>query len=326
MQILSHLCFLLVFCSVLELRKRVLQYFLGFVLMDSLTCLSSYLKQLSCNSEFGCGFLIFWSYKQILKVLGLFLLLGFGLKLIKFRFLCDSGGKSGSSRKGICETHGFDVKCSSKISSCKFKPLKHVHDSGSPVVDKLEKTKLLNSDADGQYEATNVCSEECNKDNDDGDDDENEHCDEDKEVDVLALRRLIKAERRRANSALLELEKERMSSATAVEESMAMILRLQNEKSLIEMESRQYRRLAEEKLLYDDNVISSLQWLVERHESERAVLEDQLRLCEQKLRLFMKSNEMDEFEEVEESVSSSSDIYEDALDLFSSIDMDSSQE
>lgn len=294
--------------------------------MDSLAYLNSYFKQLSCNSDFGCGFLIFWSFKQILSVSGLFLLLGFGLKVIKFRFLCHSGGKSGSLRNGICADHGFDVKCISKISPCKFMSLKHVYDSSPHVIDELEKTKLLNCDADGRYEATNVYSEEFNKDNDDGGDDENQHFDEDKEVDALALRKMIKTERRRANSALLELEKERMSAATAVEESMAMILRLQNEKSLVEMESRQYRRLAEEKLLYDEKVIRSLQWLVERHESERAVLEEQWRLCEQKLRLFMKSDEMDEFKEVEESFSSSSEIFEDALDLFSSLDLDSSQE
>ncbi|KAL3538725.1 hypothetical protein ACH5RR_002091 [Cinchona calisaya] len=309
MQILGHLCF--IFWSFLEFHKRVLQYFLGFVWMDCFTYFYSYLKHLSSNYDFGCGFLMFWSFKQFFEVLGLFMLLGFGLKVLKFRFLPYSGGKSGLFRNGICAENGFDGKFSPEISSCKGRLLKYVCNSTPSVIDKLEKSD------------TNVYSEECN--NDDEENEKQHYYDEDKVFDVLELRKLIKIERGRANSALLELEKERMSAATAVEESMAMILRLQNEKSLIEMESNQYRRLAEEKLLYDQEVIQSLQWLAMRDESDRTLLEDQLRLCHQKLRLFMKGDEMDHFQEVEESFSSSSeDNFEDALDLslFSSHDLD----
>ncbi|PHT41756.1 hypothetical protein CQW23_20610 [Capsicum baccatum] len=57
-----------------------------------------------------------------------------------------------------------------------------------------------------------------------------EECnDEDKVFDVLSLRKMIKMKRRRANAACLELEQERMAAATAAEETMGMILRLQNE-------------------------------------------------------------------------------------------------
>ncbi|KAK4401800.1 protein FLOURY 1-like [Sesamum angolense] len=137
--------------------------------------------------------------------------------------------------------------------------------------------------------------------NDVNEDDEKEHTDEDIESDVSALRKLIKIERQRANAAQAELAKERAASATAAEEAMAMILRLQNEKSLIEMELSQYRRLAEEKQIHDQEVIRSLQWLVWRHESERSSLEEQLKLCKQRLKRLSK----DECEEVKDEAQSS---------------------
>ncbi|KAK9671618.1 hypothetical protein RND81_12G042600 [Saponaria officinalis] len=48
-----------------------------------------------------------------------------------------------------------------------------------------------------------------------------------------------------------ELEQERIAAATAADEAMAMISRLQEEKVLIEMESREYQRILEEKSTYD---------------------------------------------------------------------------
>ncbi|KAF7143648.1 hypothetical protein RHSIM_Rhsim05G0100200 [Rhododendron simsii] len=93
----------------------------------------------------------------------------------------------------------------------------------------------------------------------------------DEEVDAKALRELVNIERQRADALYVELEKERNAAATASEEAMAMILRLQNEKSLIEMEAKQYRRLAEEKQIHDQEVIQSLRWIVMKHESERGL-------------------------------------------------------
>lgn len=81
--------------------------------------------------------------------------------------------------------------------------------------------------------------------------------------------------RKRATVAYAELEKERTASATAAEETMAMILRLQNEKSLIEMEANQYRKSAEKKQLHDQEVIRSLKWLLLSHSAEKSLLEDQ---------------------------------------------------
>lgn len=69
------------------------------------------------------------------------------------------------------------------------------------------------------------------------DDDEKEFGDKVEEFDITELRKLVKIERKRANAAYAAREKERAASVTAAEEAMAMILRLQNKKSLIEMAS-----------------------------------------------------------------------------------------
>ncbi|KAJ4970621.1 hypothetical protein NE237_003720 [Protea cynaroides] len=62
------------------------------------------------------------------------------------------------------------------------------------------------------------------------------------EEDISALKRLVRIERDRANATHLELEKERTAAASAAKEAMAMIQRLQNEKSLVEMQANQRRR------------------------------------------------------------------------------------
>ncbi|KAM3266434.1 protein FLOURY 1-like [Capsicum annuum] len=143
-----------------------------------------------------------------------------GLRVLQFtwyckglnRLLCDFCGKSSELRNECFSKNVFDGKCSEKIKSCKTGLLMNLN---------LEEEKndgLLEMDSEKEeYE------DECN--------------DEDKVFDVLSLRKMVKMERHRANSACSELEKERMAAATAAEETMGMILRLQNDKSLVEMEA-----------------------------------------------------------------------------------------
>ncbi|KAL8234634.1 hypothetical protein R6Q59_020734 [Mikania micrantha] len=126
------------------------------------------------------------------------------------------------------------------------------------------------------------------------DDRKQEHCDEDEVFDVMTLRKLVKIERQRATDAYLELEKERMASMTAADEAMGMILRLQNEKSVAELEAHQHRRLSHEKQLHDQEVIRSLRWMVMKHESERSLLEDRLRFCKQRLMIYMNDDVEDD--------------------------------
>lgn len=227
------------------------KFILSFaVLMDYVSCL----KHLALDYELGCGVFLFGRFKQVYRILGLFLLFGFGFKFLYsfnirtslIRFVCNLRAKSRNLRNGFCSKTVLDLKCSK-----------------SPEMEKIEKLNLptdfvgeIELDSDGEFVAEN------NEDN----------AGADVEFDITKLRELLKTERQKLNAVRAELAKERAASATAAAEAMAMILRLQNEKSLLEMESSQYRRLAEEKQIHDQEVIRSLQWLVWQHEHERSSL------------------------------------------------------
>ncbi|CAA3032826.1 Hypothetical predicted protein [Olea europaea subsp. europaea] len=73
-----------------------------------------------------------------------------------------------------------------------------------------------------------------------------------------------------------ELEKERSAAATAADEAMAMILRLQEEKAAIEMEARQYQRILEEKSAYDAEEMNILKEILVRTEREKHFLEKEV--------------------------------------------------
>lgn len=272
--------------------------------MEALTLLDAFLNYLGSSYSFGCGILVFGRFKPVLELFGLFLLFGFGLKVLNFswyckglgRFLCDFGGKQNLLDDDVfCAKDDFVKKCDPVISSSRYGILRYVKNLSPSPTCGLEKPDF-GSSADNKTKLCPIEDCENDKSEDNGDQEQN---DEDLEFDVTALRKLVQMERRRANTACLELEKERMASATAAEETMAMILRLQNEKSLIEMEANQYRRLAEEKQFHDQEVIHSLQWLVLKHESERAVLEDQLKLYQQRLNLFVEDDECQQSEKAE---------------------------
>ncbi|KAG2726518.1 hypothetical protein I3760_01G116500 [Carya illinoinensis] len=74
----------------------------------------------------------------------------------------------------------------------------------------------------------------------------------------------------------LELEKERCAAATAADEAMAMILRLQEEKALIEMEAKQFHRMIEEKYAYDAEEMNILKEILLRREREKHFLEKEV--------------------------------------------------
>jgi len=74
----------------------------------------------------------------------------------------------------------------------------------------------------------------------------------------------------------LELEKERAAAATAADEAMAMISRLQEEKASMEMEMRQYERLIEERVSYDEEEMNIMQEILIRREKENFFLEKEL--------------------------------------------------
>ncbi|XP_014516661.1 myosin-binding protein 7 isoform X2 [Vigna radiata var. radiata] len=99
----------------------------------------------------------------------------------------------------------------------------------------------------------------------------------DRNEDRLKMLENALEEEKAAYTALyLELEKERASSATAADETMAMILRLQEQKASMEMEMRQYQRIIEERVAYDEEEMEILQELLIRRERENHFLEEEL--------------------------------------------------
>ncbi|PHU04257.1 26S proteasome non-ATPase regulatory subunit 2 [Capsicum chinense] len=129
-----------------------------------------------------------------------------GLRILQFswyckswnRFLCDFCGKSSELRNGCCSKNDFDGKWSEKMKSCKTGLLMN-----SNLEDEKNGGLLELDDEKEEFE------EECN--------------DEYKVFDVLSLRKIVKMKRRRASVACLELEKERMTAATA-KETMWIVL------------------------------------------------------------------------------------------------------
>ncbi|KAF9606788.1 hypothetical protein IFM89_028164 [Coptis chinensis] len=97
--------------------------------------------------------------------------------------------------------------------------------------------------------------------------------------DINSIRVLEQAleEEHTARAALYqELEKERSAAASAADEAMAMILRLQKEKASVEMEAKQYQRMIEEKSAYDEEEMNILKEILVRREREVHFLEKEV--------------------------------------------------
>ncbi|PWA79472.1 zein-binding domain-containing protein [Artemisia annua] len=88
----------------------------------------------------------------------------------------------------------------------------------------------------------------------------------------------------------VEFEKERTAAATAADEAMSMILRLQEEKASIEMELCQYQQMIEEKSAYDEEEMNILKEIVLRREREKHFLEKEVEAYRQ-----MTHHENDQF-------------------------------
>ncbi|RWV88551.1 hypothetical protein GW17_00049353 [Ensete ventricosum] len=95
-------------------------------------------------------------------------------------------------------------------------------------------------------------------------------------VVIRDLKEVLDQERSVLAAVYLELEKERSAAATAAEEAMAMILRLQEEKASIEMEARQFQRMVVEKSVYDEEEMEILKEIILQQEREKHVLEKEV--------------------------------------------------
>ncbi|KAL1212553.1 Myosin-binding protein 7 [Cardamine amara subsp. amara] len=89
------------------------------------------------------------------------------------------------------------------------------------------------------------------------------------ENECAALLEALSSQRKTVKDLHLELEEERNAAASAANETMSMILRLQREKAEIQMEARQFKAYAEDKMTHDQDKLSILEGLL--YEKEQAI-------------------------------------------------------
>lgn len=86
--------------------------------------------------------------------------------------------------------------------------------------------------------------------------------------EVAALREAMGSQQATIQDLSVELDEERNASSSAANEAMSMILRLQREKAEVQMESRQFKRFAEEKMAHDQQEIVALEDLLYKREQQ----------------------------------------------------------
>nr|XP_007159168.1 hypothetical protein PHAVU_002G214800g [Phaseolus vulgaris]ESW31162.1 hypothetical protein PHAVU_002G214800g [Phaseolus vulgaris] len=240
---------------------------------------------LNLLTQFGCGFVLLRSLSRVFNFLGLFLMLTFWFKVWRFgwnsksaiRFICASGG--------VPKVRFCLDRVAWEVFKAKTGPLKKARRPRS--------SSSIRKRSNGSRQRANAGSEDGSEVKGEN---EREVGNEEEEFDVMTLRKLVKTERVKANAACTDLETERTAAASSAEEAMAMILRLQNEKSAAEIQATQFRRMAEQKLDYDQEVIESLQWTITQHEVQKCDLEDQVEICREDLRQFMRDEDIEKLE------------------------------
>ncbi|KAM3259965.1 hypothetical protein ACQJBY_051314 [Aegilops geniculata] len=101
------------------------------------------------------------------------------------------------------------------------------------------------------------------------------------EEETAALREALAAAQATAAALRGEVEEERLAAASAASEAMAMMLRLQREKAEVQMELRQFRRFADEKMALDAAEIDHLRGLVARRARHLARVRSRLHAYQQ---------------------------------------------
>ncbi|XP_030539233.1 uncharacterized protein LOC115747281 [Rhodamnia argentea] len=259
MQLLGPLSLLVITCFLLDLFKRFSHLLIGL----SVSQCASLLKLLSSGSDGEDGISAIQCSRRVFTAVALVLIARLGLKALPF----------GLSSKEIVR-----FLCEFKRKASELGDSDEVSRNRSPKSNESATGKALVRGIAGK-------AKELVEEDDEGEEDRECSCPEDEAFDVLALRKMVKIERRRAIAASMELEKERIAAASAADEAMSLILRLQSEKSSVELRANQDRRLAEQKQQYDWEVIESLRWMAASHEERRRALEGRLRSCRRRLRM-----------------------------------------
>lgn len=96
------------------------------------------------------------------------------------------------------------------------------------------------------------------------------------ESTIDRLKRQVEYDRRCMNALYKELDEERSAAAVAANEAMAMITRLQEEKSALHMDALQYLRMMEEQAEYDMEELEKANDLIAEKEKQIQDLEEEL--------------------------------------------------
>lgn len=86
------------------------------------------------------------------------------------------------------------------------------------------------------------------------------------ENECTALREMVANQQQTIQDLYTELEEERNAASSAASETMSMILRLQREKAEIQMEARQFKRFADEKMGHDQQELLALEDVLYKRE------------------------------------------------------------
>ncbi|CAM9001042.1 unnamed protein product [Rhodiola kirilowii] len=111
-------------------------------------------------------------------------------------------------------------------------------------------------------------------------------------ADLTALKEALNAQQQLLHKLYAELDQEREASKTAASEALSMILRLQGEKAAVEMEAKQYKRMAEEKMFHADECVAIFEDVIYQKDMEIAALECQIQAYKYKL-LSLGCNDID---------------------------------
>ncbi|KAL8502407.1 hypothetical protein ACS0TY_021525 [Phlomoides rotata] len=103
------------------------------------------------------------------------------------------------------------------------------------------------------------------------------------ETEVSALKETLCAQQELLQKLYDELEAEREASASAVNEALSVILRLEGEKAVVKMEAEQYKRLAEEKICHAEESLSIFEDVIYQKDMEVAALDHQVQAYRYKL-------------------------------------------
>ncbi|XVF47876.1 hypothetical protein PTKIN_Ptkin03bG0145400 [Pterospermum kingtungense] len=115
------------------------------------------------------------------------------------------------------------------------------------------------------------------------------------ETDIAVLKETLRSQQQLLQKLYAELDVEREASATATNEALSMILRLQGEKAAVKMEASQYKRMAEEKICHAEESLAMYEDLMYQKEMEISSLENQIEAYRYKL-YSLGCDDLDNFE------------------------------